>query len=145
VPFDELVMTAYGRSALVHFGSLSAAFAKVGIEYTAEAEKRKGWQDRIATFLGRVPDTLIAEVVGVSVTTVRNIAAIATSAHLRDTSGMTHGKQYNFFSWLRLRCNFIAIGESLTFPSTTVGNCYNYLGRCELVGDSPSRERRRYM
>lgn len=71
VPFAELVMTAYGRSALIHFGSLTKAFATMGVKYTAEAEKRKGWQDRIATFLGRVPDTLIATVVGVSAKTVQ--------------------------------------------------------------------------
>lgn len=67
-PFHTLINIAYGRSALIHFGGLKQAFAKIGRDYKHEA--RAGWQERIRPFLGRVPDRVIAEVVGTSRATV---------------------------------------------------------------------------
>jgi hypothetical protein len=67
-PFHALIMTSHGRSALIHFGSLKAAFAKLEVKYTFDP--RKGWQDRVRPFFGKVPDAMIAKVVGASASTV---------------------------------------------------------------------------
>jgi hypothetical protein len=70
-PFHSLINTAFGRSALIHFGGLKQAFAKINLQYSHDP--RSGWQDRIKPFLGRVTDRTIAEVVGVSPSTVGRI------------------------------------------------------------------------
>ncbi len=70
-PFAELALNAYGRSAMIHFGNLRAAFAEIGLTY--DHDPRKGWQQRIAPFLGEVPDAQIAKVVGVSRSTIRRM------------------------------------------------------------------------
>jgi len=65
------------QSALLHFGSLRVAFAKVGerigriIEYAfGDIE---GWKVKVGPFLGQLPDTVIAEIVGVSSTTIEKM------------------------------------------------------------------------
>ncbi len=56
------------ESALSHFGSLSAAFKRLGIKY---ARAQKAWKDKVRPFLGDYPDALIAECVGVSRSSVQ--------------------------------------------------------------------------
>ncbi len=59
------------NSAIVHHGSLKAAFAKIGVKYAfveLTDPKRK-----ITPFLGRLPDTVIAELSDVSVHSVRQL------------------------------------------------------------------------
>lgn len=51
-------------SALTHFGTLKRAFAEAKLEYL-HVEVRD-WQDKVTAFLGQMPDTIIAECVGVS-------------------------------------------------------------------------------
>lgn len=57
-------------SAIVHFGSIAAAFCAIGIEYTHDDEI-VGRDERIVPFLGLLPDTVIASVARMSVSTVR--------------------------------------------------------------------------
>ncbi len=52
------------RSAIVHHGGLRQAFAVIGIAYPHE--ETSDWRGKIAPFLGRMPDTVIAECVHVS-------------------------------------------------------------------------------
>lgn len=49
------------RSAVVHHGGVRSAFAKIGIAYPFE--EVSDWKTKIAPFLGRMPDTIIAECV----------------------------------------------------------------------------------
>lgn len=59
------------HSALAHNGSLKRTFAKMGIEYgfTELADAKR----KITPFLGKLPDTVIAEVSGLSVGVVRSL------------------------------------------------------------------------
>jgi hypothetical protein len=50
-------------SALFHYGNLKAAFEKKGWDY--EFDNFHGWEDKVAPFLGKATDRLVAEVVGV--------------------------------------------------------------------------------
>ncbi len=59
------------RSAIVHHGGIRRAFEKVGIQYAFE--EISDWKNKIHPFLGRLPDTIIAECVDVSVVTIRTI------------------------------------------------------------------------
>lgn len=59
------------HSAIVHFGSLKEAFRKVGIEY--RFKEKRDWKNKITTFLGQLPDTVIAIIVNVSVDTIRRM------------------------------------------------------------------------
>lgn len=52
------------HSAIVHHGTLRNAFKKIGIKYTFD--EVVDWKAKIRLFLGRLPDTVIAEVAGVS-------------------------------------------------------------------------------
>lgn len=59
------------QSTLVHFGSLRAAFARLGITYTLEDLQM--WKVKVIPFLGQLPDSVIAGIVGVSHTTIGNM------------------------------------------------------------------------
>ena len=55
-------------SAIFHFGTLKAAFGRLNVTYGFAEEI--DWQDKVRSFLGLVPDRLIADVCGVSPHTV---------------------------------------------------------------------------
>lgn len=65
------------QSAVLHFGSLRAAFKRLGekdgtpIDYPHE--DFGDWKTKVRPFLGQLPDTHIAEIVGVSKTTIGNM------------------------------------------------------------------------
>ena len=65
------------QSAILHFGSLRAAFAEVGtrdgrvVEYAFS--DIDGWELKVGPFLGQLPDREIARIVGVSPTTIRRM------------------------------------------------------------------------
>jgi len=59
------------RSAIVHHGSLSQAFKKIGINYPFK--EIPDWRNKIRGFLGRLPDTTIAKCVNVSTSVIRKI------------------------------------------------------------------------
>jgi len=59
------------RSAIVHFGGLKPAFKKIGIEYPFE--DIHDWKSKASPFLGHLPDTIIADCVGVPVSKIRAI------------------------------------------------------------------------
>ena len=58
------------HSALIHFGTLKNAFSRIGVNY--ELEGRTDWKNKARHFLGKLPDTVIAECVGEKVTTIRS-------------------------------------------------------------------------
>lgn len=76
---EELAQKLPGiyQSALLHFGSLRAAFAKVGEQIGRTIEYAhgdvEGWKMKVVPFLGQLPDTIIAGIVGVSATTIGNM------------------------------------------------------------------------
>lgn len=53
------------HSAILHYGTLTHAFAAAGLTYHHD-EPVEDWRDRVQSFLGKLPDTVIAEVLGVS-------------------------------------------------------------------------------
>ena len=57
------------RSAIVHHGGLRRAFAKIGVVYGGE--EISDWRAKVAPFLGRMPDTIIAECADVGVRAIR--------------------------------------------------------------------------
>jgi len=59
------------HSIRVHCGTLTNAFKKIGLSYPHE--EKIDWKDKITCFLGQMPDTVIAECVGVSVYAIRKI------------------------------------------------------------------------
>lgn len=59
------------RSAIIHFGSLKNAFAKIGIVYLFE--DISDWKNKITPFLGRMPDVHISQCVNVPVNMIRTI------------------------------------------------------------------------
>lgn len=59
------------RSLIVHHGGLRQAFAKIDVEYNFE--EISDWRHKIQLFLGRLPDTTIAELVHVSANTIRHM------------------------------------------------------------------------
>ena len=67
----ERSQRAMVESARFHFGTVTNAFAQIGKEYEGEPDLH--WSEKIQGFLGEVPDTLIAECVGKSSTTVRRL------------------------------------------------------------------------
>lgn len=71
VPAEELQRTAPAiyRSAMVHFGSLAAAFSRNGVTYALE--KIEHWKAKVRGFLGKLTDKLIAECVGAPAKEVR--------------------------------------------------------------------------
>jgi hypothetical protein len=58
------------QSAVIHFGGLQQAFKKIGVTYICMIPN---WEKRVRKFLGRMPDSKIAELVGVSASTVRKV------------------------------------------------------------------------
>jgi hypothetical protein len=56
-------------SALTHFGTLKRAFKEARFTYLHQ--EIRDWKDKVCAFLGRLPDSVIAECVGVSTGQVR--------------------------------------------------------------------------
>ncbi|MFH0779800.1 MAG: hypothetical protein V1928_02970 [Parcubacteria group bacterium] len=56
------------HSALVHFGSIAAAFDSLGVKYAHK--EVLDWKEKISSFLGRMSDSQIASCVGVSSCTI---------------------------------------------------------------------------
>ncbi len=67
----EQKSTAAYHSAMVNFGSLKAAFEKLGVKY--KLETNSSWSDRVLPFLGELPDSVIAQYAGVSRSTIRRL------------------------------------------------------------------------
>lgn len=63
IPYDELRTkhAAVCNSAKVHFGGLKQAFAKAGVAYAFAPALE--WRNQVLPFLGKLPDTVIAELV----------------------------------------------------------------------------------
>ncbi len=59
------------QSALAHHGSLTAAFGLVGLDYALE--KPVSWKEKVAPFLGLLPDSAIARAANAPVSAVRAI------------------------------------------------------------------------
>ncbi len=59
------------NSAVFHHGGLRQAYAKIGVQFPFE--EVPDWKRKIESFLGRVPDTLIATVVDKSVKAIRTL------------------------------------------------------------------------
>lgn len=59
------------HSALVHYGTLKAAFEKNGLEYPYL--EVVGWEKAVMSFLGSLPDTTVAACAGVSTAIIRRI------------------------------------------------------------------------
>ena len=57
------------RSAIVHHGSISEAFKKAGIKYNFD--ETLDWKNKIAGFLGKLPDTIIAKCARIAVYKIR--------------------------------------------------------------------------
>ena len=60
------------HSALYHFGSLTGAFAKIKLKYRGEL-KISSWQKKVLSYLGKLPDPIIASAARVSVREVRKL------------------------------------------------------------------------
>lgn len=69
------------ESALLHFGSLRAAFVKVGERLDRVIEYAygdiDGWKMKVGPFLGQLLDKMIAQIVGVSPAMIRNMRKLA--------------------------------------------------------------------
>lgn len=68
-PLRELPLEQFERehraiynSAIVHFGGLRQAYARLGMKYAFETEL--DWRKRVVPFLGKLPDTVLAGLVG---------------------------------------------------------------------------------
>jgi hypothetical protein len=74
VAFDEFKsqFTAIYRSATYHFGSLKVAFERVSLSYKSEPQV-SSWQKKVMSFLGKLPDGVIASTARVSVREVRTL------------------------------------------------------------------------
>lgn len=59
------------HSAVAHFGGLKQAFGKLGLTYAHEADL--DWRKRVGSFLGKLPDTVIAALVGAGVRVIRRL------------------------------------------------------------------------
>ncbi|MDP3727371.1 MAG: hypothetical protein Q8R35_01885 [bacterium] len=78
-PLKELAPTELRRtepavyhSAIVHWGSLSSAFASLHIRYVfPEFPLGRDWHAKIVPFLGRLPDTMIARACSTNVEAIR--------------------------------------------------------------------------
>ena len=57
------------RSAIVHYGNIKRAFEKIGINYMFD--EISDWRSKVMPFLGRMPDTIIADCVNASVNAIR--------------------------------------------------------------------------
>jgi hypothetical protein len=58
-------------SALFHFGTIAAAYKRNGKEY--DFDPLPGWNEKIIPYLGKAPDTVLAECVGQGVRTIRRM------------------------------------------------------------------------
>lgn len=58
-------------SALTHFGTLKRAFEEVRLTY--QHQEVRDWKDKVGAFLGQLPDSSIAECVGVSTGQIRSL------------------------------------------------------------------------
>ncbi len=59
------------RSSIVHHGGIRQAFAKIGIDY--QHEEIHDWKNKIKAFLGKLPDTIIAECADVPASAIRRM------------------------------------------------------------------------
>jgi hypothetical protein len=59
------------KSAVFHFGGLAQAFKEIGVKYTEESFD--GWLEKVAEFLGRLPDTKIAQAINKPASFVRRL------------------------------------------------------------------------
>ncbi len=57
------------QSANYHFGGLTQAFSQIGVTYTLEVIPP--WREKVRDFLGQLPDTVIAKIVGVKVRVIQ--------------------------------------------------------------------------
>lgn len=57
------------QSAVIHYGSLRKAFEQIDADYSFD--EIGPWKDKVQPFLGRLPDTTIAECIDVPVSAVR--------------------------------------------------------------------------
>lgn len=69
--FEQLLKEypAVVTSARFYWGGVTKGFSLAGIVY--KGEPKPTWRDKVKNFLGKCPDSVIAEVVGVSETSVR--------------------------------------------------------------------------
>lgn len=63
------------RSAVVHYGTLKAMYKSLGVEYTHP--ELEGWRAKAQPFLGRMPDTVIANAVNVKVGVITRMRKLA--------------------------------------------------------------------
>jgi hypothetical protein len=72
------------HSAIVHFLGLRPAFRKIGVVYPFD--EIVGWQEKVTPYLGKLPDTIIAETVMVPLQVVRRLrrSKSITAHRLRD-------------------------------------------------------------
>jgi hypothetical protein len=61
------------RACIMHHGSLRNAFQKIGIVYPHE--EIPDWKKKVISFLGRMPDVMIAECVDVKVAVIQKMRA----------------------------------------------------------------------
>lgn len=92
-PLEEIQRwhaTVY-HSALTHFGGLKQAFAKLGVRYAYEEDL--DWRKNVGPFLGKLPDTVIAKLLGASVWQVRRLRNSKNIApfRMRDLPGQEPG------------------------------------------------------
>lgn len=59
------------HSVRVHHGNFRVAFEKIGIQY--QFETVTNWKEKVRDFLGKLPDTVIAEVVDLPVRAIRKL------------------------------------------------------------------------
>ncbi|MCR4312254.1 MAG: hypothetical protein NUV56_03140 [Candidatus Uhrbacteria bacterium] len=73
VPLDTFRTThaAVYNSAVVHFGGIRQAFTKLGVTYIHQVDPN--WKEQVGPFLGKMADTVIAELVGVTTYAVRKL------------------------------------------------------------------------
>lgn len=59
------------RSALIHFGSMANAFKTIGV--SVSTSEKTAWRAKVLPFLGTMPDTHIARIVGKSPSAIRKL------------------------------------------------------------------------
>lgn len=75
------------RSAIVHFGSLGAAFKEIGVAY--HHKEVGAWKEKVKPFLGELPDAMIARIVEKSVSVVRRLRVSLGIATFRKSDAVT--------------------------------------------------------
>jgi hypothetical protein len=84
--FDEIRTEhpAVLASARYYWGSLTKGFERLDIEF--EGEPKLSWKDKVHEFLGKCSDALIAEICGVSISSVYRLRKKqGISAYVRGT------------------------------------------------------------